>query len=450
MVRYGADYGGRACYGLIFEFDDDGVVTPGVIGVEIGSPTAMRDAVIVSMNSFLSFRVHAQAGAGAGEVVLVHEYVGTAGNQPIVEVVADPLFVVAGMVGGTDGSGQYQTDAHAEDLGGAIDRDMVEDAVDINRPLGERVRLAYVDMIENWDSIFRWPARVGEVGIDEHVLTLDGTLAEASVQTELGGATAGWGHVTHNAILRLGAGQEVNYAFRLDPAAPATNYEVLLTQGFGPGNVTLRRNGVLVATGTAPIPASTLPSRATGTVTVVDGASLIDGETLTIDDGYHPPVTFEFDTSGAVAAGNVSVPFVVADSIDRVRDAFIRAVNLTPFHVRAERAEEDADDVNLVHRFASSLGNQVMADTVADPGFVAAGMSGGGGPVDVLLSVREMPVVGGREVQVAVNGTVAASATDAAPLATGELRWRALAGNIASVAWCEVLPAAPEIRVLNP
>jgi hypothetical protein len=114
-----------------------------------------------------------------------------------------------------------------------------------------------------------------------------------------------------------------------------------------------------------------------GTIVTVPVASLLDTETFTIDDGTNPATIFEFDVAGnGVGGGNTPVDVSTLTTADDVRDAMITAINgvatldITAYNV-------DPALVGLVHD-SGSVGTAVaMSDTVADAGFIPAGMSAG-------------------------------------------------------------------------
>lgn len=124
--------------------------------------------------------------------------------------------------------------------------------------------------------------------------------------------------------------------------------------------------------------------KATGTITTVAGADLLDGQTFTISDG-HQSVVFEFDDDVSVLAGHISVPFdSMLDSADDVRDAVITAINaVATFFVTA--ASGGAAQVDLTNDFFGTIGNVAVAETVANVGFMVAGLAGG---VDAVVPAR--------------------------------------------------------------
>jgi len=66
----------------------------------------------------------------------------------------------------------------------------------------------------------------------------------------------------------------------------------------------------------------------TGSLTVVSGATLVEGEVFTISlSALDVRVHYEFDSDGVVTAGRVPIPYTTADSVATVRDSVINAIN---------------------------------------------------------------------------------------------------------------------------
>lgn len=78
------------------------------------------------------------------------------------------------------------------------------------------------------------------------------------------------------------------------------------------------------ATATNGPPSNTLAS---GTITAVAGASLVDGETFTIFNRRGVKVTFEFDSNSSYTAGNVPVVFAGGDTNAQVATAIAAAIS---------------------------------------------------------------------------------------------------------------------------
>ncbi len=69
--------------------------------------------------------------------------------------------------------------------------------------------------------------------------------------------------------------------------------------------------------------------KAGGSIAVVAGSDLVDGETITIGEGVTSK-TFEFDNNSTIAPGNVAVAFTGASTAIEVCDALLAAINAEP------------------------------------------------------------------------------------------------------------------------
>ena len=116
---------------------------------------------------------------------------------------------------------------------------------------------------------------------------------------------------------------------------------------------------------------------ATGTITTIVQANLLDNETFTISDGTTSTV-FAFHVTGAYApvVGEVEVDVTAAVTANDVRDAIITAVQgVASFFVTATSG--GASTVTLTNDNVGTAGNVVVTDTVVDAGFTHTGMAGG-------------------------------------------------------------------------
>ena len=162
-------------------------------------------------------------------------------------------------------------------------------------------------------------------------------------------------------------------------------------------------------------------SDATGSVTCVAKANLIDGETVTIAGK-----TYEFDVAGdGVTGGNVAVDVSAATTAVTVALALAGAIS----------SEGDCsvvwdgltDTLGLVNLTPGAAGNVTITDTVADAGFTHTGFTGG---ADGTVTVR-------------LGATGAPSLTDGAALAVVT----SAAGDIVSVTDARRLLGLEEIRL---
>lgn len=122
------------------------------------------------------------------------------------------------------------------------------------------------------------------------------------------------------------------------------------------------------------------PVTANASITTVAGASLVDGETFTLDDGAGQVVTFEFDDNALLTQGNVAVDITGAPSADVMRDRIVAAIATVSGWPTLLLAGTDggAATVTLTHLRPGLKGNRAeSSDTVADVGFVISVFAGG-------------------------------------------------------------------------
>lgn len=131
------------------------------------------------------------------------------------------------------------------------------------------------------------------------------------------------------------------------------------------------------------------PTKATGSITVVAGAYLVDGtDDFTLDDGINPALNFEFDDDGSIT-GDVAVPFDAGMNVSQiahqVRDAINGAENL---EISAALDPEDEAVVLLTHDVGGTDGNQTITESVADAGFTVQNMAGGLDDGEVVMALN--------------------------------------------------------------
>lgn len=115
-----------------------------------------------------------------------------------------------------------------------------------------------------------------------------------------------------------------------------------------------------------------LGSPATGTITF-PGALIVDEDEVTIDDGF-TAITFEFDTDGSVAGGNVAVPVTPNDNAATMA-SLVNAINESGLLVRAFRATVTPPVAQIRHTVVGLVGNETITTNSAS--IVPVGMSGG-------------------------------------------------------------------------
>jgi hypothetical protein len=159
------------------------------------------------------------------------------------------------------------------------------------------------------------------------------------------------------------------------------------------------------------IPASVA---ATGTITAVAGASLVDGETFTINDGINTPTVFEFDSGGGVGGGNVAVTFTGGDSASTVAASILAAINGVGATLLVTASSGGGAVTNVTHDRGGTVGNNAITETVANAGFIVTGLTGGAGDIKVLVQASSETPTEAAAVNAgtAIGTVVATLATD--------------------------------------
>lgn len=116
---------------------------------------------------------------------------------------------------------------------------------------------------------------------------------------------------------------------------------------------------------------------ATGTITCVAKASLVDAETVTISDGTHVKI-FEFDVNGTgVGVGHVEVNVSAATSAADVAAILHAAINAITTGFTVTSTDNLDGTLSLKNDANGVLGNVTITETVVNAGFLVSGMSGG-------------------------------------------------------------------------
>lgn len=116
------------------------------------------------------------------------------------------------------------------------------------------------------------------------------------------------------------------------------------------------------------------------TNTGVGGAELNDGETVTLEDGVHPAITYEFDENGGgVTPGNIPVVYTPADDPETIRIALGTEINDQSFLGNSEIVPLDGGpgviDLQVSPPDIVSAVPSPSTETVADPNFIVEGMA---------------------------------------------------------------------------
>jgi hypothetical protein len=131
-------------------------------------------------------------------------------------------------------------------------------------------------------------------------------------------------------------------------------------------------------------------SASKGSITAVGGASLIEGETFTLDDGVNDPTVFEFDSGAGVGSGHVTVTFTGGDSEAVVAASIEAAINGVGDGLLITASAPVGALVPLINDSSDAEGsNEAVTDTVVNSGFIVHGMTGGNGEVSIPLTPGE-------------------------------------------------------------
>lgn len=134
-------------------------------------------------------------------------------------------------------------------------------------------------------------------------------------------------------------------------------------------------DGNAAACGTCSSDCQTVQSAAaSGYLVAVAGGALADGETFTVNDGSGGSV-FEFDFDFDVPPGRVSIAIVGSETAGQVAAKVVTAINASPQGLQAISAGSAL--VQILHGRATSLGNQPILETVANPELEVSGLAGG-------------------------------------------------------------------------
>ncbi len=118
--------------------------------------------------------------------------------------------------------------------------------------------------------------------------------------------------------------------------------------------------------------------KATGTITCVAKANLVDGEIVTISDGTNTPTIFEFDVTGdGVTAGRTAVNVSTATTAADVAAILNTAINGITTGLTVTSTDNLDGTLSLENDAVGAAGNVTITETVVNAGFIVAGMSGG-------------------------------------------------------------------------
>jgi hypothetical protein len=136
---------------------------------------------------------------------------------------------------------------------------------------------------------------------------------------------------------------------------------------------------------------------ATGSITCVAKANLIDGETVTIGDGTQAATVFEFDVAGnGVGGTNVQVNVSTDTTAIQVAARLHTAINGVVAGLLVVSTAVGDGTLTLANEGHGEAGNVTITDTVFDPNFAHTGMAGGdegaGKQSDAIILGFEAPI----------------------------------------------------------
>lgn len=116
-------------------------------------------------------------------------------------------------------------------------------------------------------------------------------------------------------------------------------------------------------------------AQATGSITTIASASHVNGEQMTLDDGWNAPVVFTFSNA---PAADTDINIAGAVSANVMRDRIIAAINdVISSPLEMEAVDGGAATVNLTNYRYGTRGNTSQSETVANVGFVLTNMTTG-------------------------------------------------------------------------
>lgn len=250
-----------------------------------------------------------------------------------------------------DGRWEYGIEFNSRESGFAVDRFSVIGGSIRNASVGVMVRLS------GTGTFHRPPVYQGVLNAADTEITLPTTHPWVVIGGADVGARVFRGTGTPEGVLTAPVG---SIAIRTDGSGGTATY----VKTSGTGN-----------TGWAPVGGVA----ATGSITCVAKANLVDGETITIGDGFRPPVVYELDVAGDGVAGD-SVQVDVSGATTAAEVAAIMKTAIEANQPLLTVTDNTDGTLALAHQLAGVVGNVTITYTVDDAGFAVAGMSGGINP----------------------------------------------------------------------
>lgn len=120
---------------------------------------------------------------------------------------------------------------------------------------------------------------------------------------------------------------------------------------------------------------------ATGTITAIAGAAIVDDKSFVLDDGDNPPVTFTFDDDASVTPSATlrAIVFTALDDVATVKAAIIAAINeaFEDEDLTIEATPGAGAVINLTNTVLGAAGNEDITEDGVGTGFEVSGMAGG-------------------------------------------------------------------------
>lgn len=167
---------------------------------------------------------------------------------------------------------------------------------------------------------------------------------------------------------------------------------------------------------------------ATGTIDFT--GQPVDGDTLQLNDGVNPAVTFEFDSDASVVESATLRQVVIGGSTAATVTNLINAINSAPT-LGITAAPGVGDQVLVTNDVPGAAGNQAIVDATTN--VTVTGLAGG----------ANAGTVGGGNIAVTIGGTAAITAQNLADAIQGQF----LLGNTQISAFRDTASATPLVRV---
>lgn len=234
---------------------------------------------------------------------------------------------------------------------------------------------SFLNIVATLDSV-----TVGKINLTNEVYGPASNVAIVETVADAGFIVAGMSTASSGDLLPIGA-----MLLHVEDVTPIKSAEMvtkdlILSRGTG-SSETVTWTSINEKTNTITLTAGVVnahtPVEATGSITTIVSASHVDTETLTIDDGINTATVFEFDNNSTVTAGRIPIDITGAVSADVMRDRIIAAINSQSATLFVGASNGGAATVSLQNRNLGTAGNVAILESVANAGFIVAGMSGG-------------------------------------------------------------------------